>query len=283
MIAIAAMTAIAGMTAIAMTIAIAARRPRIADGERGTVMGFYEELARHYDEVFPASPAELGFVGGLIAGRRRLLDIGCGTGNKTEILARNVGETVAFDLDAGMIARAKASHAAANVEYRTLDMLRLREAFPPESFDSAVCLGNTLAHLSADGVHAFLGELAAVMSPGGVFVVQLVNYDRILEQGIDALPRIETDGATFVRRYRWRDGEMHFVTTLEAKETGERFDNDIVLNPIRRDELAAALAAASFGGVRWFGSYAGDEYRADNSFHLIAVGALSTRSGACPR
>lgn len=114
-------------------------------------MGFYKQLSSRYDEIFAVNPAEMRFAVSCLAGRRRLLDMGCGTGNKTEILAGDKDAVTAFVLDPGMIAQARRNHARANIDYRVLNMLEIGRAFPPAGFDSAACLGNTLVHLSDPG------------------------------------------------------------------------------------------------------------------------------------
>lgn len=231
-------------------------------------MTFYEQLSRYYDEVFPAGEAEMHFVRDMLAGCERILDIGCGTGNKTEILSEGA-RAVAFDADPGMIAAARRRHAAPNIRYLVLDMLEMNKAFAAGDFDAALCLGNTLAHLNREkDLPAFLGQAWGVLTEDGVFIAQILNYDRIVRQHITELPPLETANVRFERRYDWRDDNMHFVTDLDVKRDGEVFRNDIVLRPILKHELDDALTAAGFRRIEHYGSYAGTPYDAD-SFHLI--------------
>lgn len=233
-------------------------------------MGFYEQLSLYYDEIFPANAQELRFAAQLLEGRTRLLDMGCGTGNKTAVLAEGIREAEAFDSDPGMIAKAEAINARPNIRYRILDLMEVDRAFAPASFDAALCLGNTLVHLTQPGaIDAFLAKTAAILEPGGMFLLQILNYDDILDKKITTLPRIETDRASFSREYVWQGGIMHFVTELRIKESDQRLSNDIILVPLRRDALANGLAAAGFGIVEYYGNYTGEPY-IDSSFHLIA-------------
>lgn len=233
-------------------------------------MPFYEELSRYYDEIFTANAQEMRFVNGLLAEARSVLDIGCGTGNKTEHFAQPRRRVIGFDLDAGMIAQAREKHAGENIEYLVLDMMDMAGRFGAGGFDAVLCLGNTLAHLTEPGALAeMLGQTGRVLTKDGLFVTQILNYDRILDQGVTALPRIETPQVTFIRRYEWRDGDMHFLTDLRVAD-GENYHNDIVLRPLRQTELAEALNAAGFGRVEYYGGYDGAAYTAE-SFHLIAA------------
>lgn len=233
-------------------------------------MGFYEELSRHYDAVFPAKAGEMRFIDS-IAGGRRMLDVGCGTGNKTALLAKDGRTIAAIDLDPEMIETARRRHPAPGVEYRALDMMRIAGAFPGASFDSAICLGNTLAHIvEPEALRLFLESLRRVLAPAGVFATQILNYDRILDRGVSALPDIRADGVVFLRRYEWRGGAMRFVTSLAVDESGETYENDVILRPIRKAELADALATAGFERVDYYGGYDGSPLSGD-SFHLIAA------------
>ena len=234
-------------------------------------MGFYQELSRYYDEVFPVNDNEMRFVSTLLKGRVGLLDVGCGTGNKTVRLVRPGRKIVAVDLDADMIATAATANRRPDIDYRVADMLKLGEEFPPASFDAAVCLGNTLVHLTEPGgVETFLRDMAALLSPGGLFIVQILNYDRIIDDNVGTLPRLEGEHAVFTRSYDWREGRLHFVTELEVRESGEKYDNDIILRPLRKHDLDEILKEAGFTTMEHYGGYAGTPYAKD-SFHLIVA------------
>lgn len=231
-------------------------------------MPFYMQLSQYYDEVFPVGEDEMRFVGDLLSGRRRILDMGCGTGNKTAILAGDA-QTVGIDANAGMIDAATRQNARPNISYMVLNMLETAQAFAPGSFDAALCLGNTLAHLTGpDDLTAFLRQTRTVLEDGGECIAQILNYDRILDNGVTSLPVIDAKHVRFLRNYEWRDGVMHFVTDLEVKNGGT-YHNDIVLRPIRKRELADALEREGFSRIDYFGDYSGAPYGKD-SFHLIA-------------
>lgn len=231
-------------------------------------MAFYRQLSQYYDEVFPVGDEEMRFVGGFLKGRKRILDMGCGTGNKTVILAGDA-ETVGFDANPGMIDTAARDNAKPNIRYLVLDMLAMEKEFQPASFDAALCLGNTLAHLTRpNDLTEFLRQTRRVLEAGGECIFQILNYDRILDNNVSTLPLIDTKHVLFHRSYEWRSGAMHFVTELEVKDGGT-YHNDIVLHPIRKQELADALELTGFIRPEYFGSYAGEPYD-KHSFHLIA-------------
>ncbi|MDR2946447.1 MAG: class I SAM-dependent methyltransferase [Candidatus Adiutrix sp.] len=232
-------------------------------------MAFYQQISDYYDALFPADAEEMAFVRGLLPSGATALDIGCGTGNKTVFLAEGAAWVEGVDLDAAMIARAVADNARPNIRYRTLHMDGLGKTFAGQRFDAIVCLGNTLVHLpSPEGIQAFLADMAGLLAASGCVIVQILNYDRILDRDALELPVLETPHIRFTRAYR-RDGRLlRFLTALEDKTTGAVLRNDIPLYPLRMGELTAMLRGVGLGS-HYFGSYQGDAHTAD-SFVTIA-------------
>ncbi len=85
-------------------------------------MTFYQELSQYYDEIFALEPGEMDFLKRRLAGRTRLLDLGCGTGHKTELLAGEGREIVGLDLEPELIALARRHHAPPGLSYLVGDM-----------------------------------------------------------------------------------------------------------------------------------------------------------------
>lgn len=234
-------------------------------------MGFYEELSRWYDEIFPVSAAEMAFTAAQIAQARHVLDLGCGTGNKTVHLALADREITALDLDEGMIVRARQDNARPGITYTAMDMREAGSRFSPQSFDAMLCLGNTLVHLDGPmAIGAFFRSLHPLLVPGGPFLIQILNYDRILDTAAAHLPPLESDHVLFTRRYEAEGDRLHFITALTLKETGQTWENDVLLYPLRKVELRRCLQDAGFAEPAWHGSFAGGEHTPD-SFVTIAV------------
>jgi SAM-dependent methyltransferase len=168
-----------------------------------------------------------------------------------------------------MIARAASDNARPNIRYSTLHMSDLGETFSGQRFDAIVCLGNTLVHLpSPEQIRALLASIAELLTPNGCLILQILNYDRILDRDALELPTLQTPQITFTRTYK-RDGRLlRFLTVLEDKATGLVLRNDIPLYPLRAGELTAMLSAVGLG-VEYFGSYQGEAHT-DDSFVTIA-------------
>ena len=126
-------------------------------------------------------------------------------------------------------------------------------------FDGLFCIGNSLAHLlDMNDVMQALQGMYNVLQCGGVAILQIVNFDRILAAGDTQLPLIEREGLRFVRTYRPRSEErLVFDSVLEISENGKakRYENSVELRPIRRHDLEQWLHEAGFSTVRTYGDF----------------------------
>lgn len=222
-------------------------------------MSFYKTISDYYRDIFPLQPAQPAFVNEAFTdpANTTLLDVGCGPGDLSLELSSGFKHITGIDLDPVLLEIARSS-ARENVDFLTLDMLQMKKAFGSKKLDGVLCFGNTLVHLSnPEQISGFLYEAASILNPNGKLLLQLINYDRILDQGIKALPTIETDLCTFVRKYTY-DSSRHvvnFETILTIKDRGEKIQNSIPLYPLRQRELQSMLEIAGFSTISFFGSF----------------------------
>lgn len=236
---------------------------------KGIFMSLYKALSDYYDDVFAVSSTELDFVARLLPQNASLLDIGCGTGNKTVLFAPYTKNIVGIDPDANMIAKAHATHRGAHVEYRQGGMEDLKEMFAKESFSAITCLGNTLVHLSNEqSIQNVIKESYALLCEGGVFVAQILNYDYIMDKGITSLPVFEDEQVRFERTYDLDRIPIRFNTVILDKKQNRRVENSTPLIPLRRKTLEDFLYTAGFTDIQFYGSYGGDPLT-DTSLPLI--------------
>ena len=102
-------------------------------------------------------------------------DLGCGTGNASELLAPNVGRVVAVDQSIPMLKAARKRLAEfRNVEFRRGDLERI--PLPDRSVDAAVCV--LVLHHVEDPAGACT-EIARILKPGGTaLIVDMIEHDR---------------------------------------------------------------------------------------------------------
>lgn len=234
-------------------------------------MLFYQEMSKIYDDIFPLEPGSMDFFKSKLAGHTALLDIGCGTGNKTIEFKNTVQHLVGVDISPDMIDVAHKHHSAPNITYIHGDVLKLEKTVKPSSFDAAICLGNTLAHMNTPNkININLDAINRLLTPGGIFIIQILNYDRVVKQKITALPVLETDTVRFKREYKWEKDKIIFLTKLEYKQNGKTYENNAQLYPLLKSELTAALNRAGFTIPQYYGSFEGAPYTAE-SFITVAI------------
>jgi ubiquinone/menaquinone biosynthesis C-methylase UbiE len=141
--------------------------------------------SEHVDEFVgdPATArAELeGLLGRLGADPRGgiCVEVGCGPGRMTGVLAERFDRVVAVDVSEGMLERARSAVTAPNVDFRLVAGDRL-ETVEDAIADTLVCY-LVLQHLPERRVVlGYLGEFARVLSPGGSAFVQLP----VMEDGV---------------------------------------------------------------------------------------------------
>jgi glycine/sarcosine N-methyltransferase len=142
---------------------------------------------------------------------RRILDLGCGTGEHARFLADRGFDVVGVDASPGMIQAAIESGEQAGVRYVLGDLADVR-SLVEGTFGAAICLGNTLPHLHDDeAVSQFFKGLRGLLAPPGPFILQLLNYERIAATGQRSLP------LTFIPDAA---GEVIFLRLLEPQPDG---------------------------------------------------------------
>jgi SAM-dependent methyltransferase len=240
------------------------------------VTPFYDAVCAHYDDIFPTDGAQVRLVEGALAGAARVLEIGAATGNLAIPLAAHIREIVGIELSAAMvaIAEAKAAAAGSTARFLALDMRELGGAFAAAAFDGIVSVGNTIVHLRDEAeIAAVIGDASRLLAPGGRLLLQVINYQRILDGRIAELAPIDNAAIRFERRYAFArgDGRIDFDTVLTVKASGERLANSVPLFPIEPEALRRILAGAGFTVAAEHGSFRGDAFAPASAVQFVVV------------
>lgn len=144
------------------------------DTRSGETLAFYEAIAGRYDRVYAArgreASATLVAIVALLPPRARVLVLGVGTGRELGALLDAEHSPTGLDFSAQMLARA-----ARRARPVPLVLADFWEPLPfgAEAFDACLALHGTLAHAERAGdVTALAAELARVLRPGGLVVVE---------------------------------------------------------------------------------------------------------------
>lgn len=228
--------------------------PDPARGGETDLQSYWDRVSRQYapDDplaavCYPGAPAWLNrffarlqrrAVTRALAARRvqgsHAIDIGCGFGRWTRLLAEHGARAVGVDPTEAMLEAAR-SVSPPSIEYRGMSATALD--FPDESFDLVTCI-TVLQHLTPEEQEVAIREIARVLRPGGEAVVldlidlrdpgQIV-YPRSATAWIDCYRRhglslVRWEGQEFVpliRGFRWLAERVAGLIGLESRDQKE--------------------------------------------------------------
>lgn len=203
------------------------------------------------------------------APRALVLDLACGAGRHAAELERLGARVVGLDLSPSMLRRARLRVTGALVRG---DMRVL--PFRPASFALAVNLFTSFGYFRDDGEHRLvLKQVAAMLRPGGRFVLDYLNADHVRRTLRRTTEAIEA-GPTDVRvRRRFSEEGRYVVKEIELGAENRSFQERVRL--FTPAELEALLAEAGFRVDAAFGDYDGGPLGA-RATRTILIGTLAS-------
>ena len=252
-------------------------------------MQMYDQFSLDYDRFVNWNNRlsyELPFLERALAGRPRVLDAACGTGMHALALAQRGFAAAGADLSSGMIERARANAAEAGlaVDFHAAGFGELTSSFAPGSgkpeFDAVLCLGNSLPHAVGPGaLEAALIDFANCLKPGGLLLLQNRNFDAVTAgQQRWMEPQSHREGEREWLFFRFYDflasGLIQFNVATLTRDGDQPWRQQIttsLLRPLTRADLTAALPAAGFEHIEWFGGLGGEPFDAAASGNLVVL------------
>lgn len=213
---------------------------------------------------------------------KRLLDLGCGTGEHARYFADKGFEVVGVDVSETMLDRARDEDVPAAVQFLHGDLIHV-ESVVTGRFGGAVCLGNTLAHImEQETLTQLFRGVRAVLLPGAPLVIQVLNYERLAHTGQRCLPLTfiqDQDGESIFLRVMTHhdDGSVTFTPSLlryrqDAEPALEVItSHNVPLRGWKRAEMESALEEAGFASRELFGTMARVPYADHDSTDLVVV------------
>lgn len=204
----------------------------------------YSTFAWAYDFVVPQpggpAPAEIAR---LLAGRRRIVDAGCGTGRHAAALAEAGFDVTGIDASAELLEVAR--RRAPGVRFVVAD---LRTWQPGAPFDGALCRGVLNDFIADDDRQAALGSLARMLRAGGLLVADVreqagtrARYER------EPIVTRSAEGV-FFRSETHLDGDVMVVAeTISSADA--HAGHEFRMRPWTVEELDERAAAAGFTRV----------------------------------
>lgn len=196
--------------------------------------------------------------------RRRVLDVGCGPGLYCHELARHGYRTVGFDFSPAALAHAEREAAAEKLDCRffDLDLNRLGEASPAGQaaaaplaaagpFDAVTFWFGELHSFPEATVRRFLPRLAALLAPGGLFVLEYQPYALYLREDLQEWRACDSSAFSdrphlWLQEYHWDEGQQAEINVhwIIDAATGELSRYAQCSRAYRDRELVALFADA---------------------------------------
>lgn len=158
-----------------------------------------------------------------------VLDAGCGVGYGSAHLGQAARRVVGVDSSEEAIAYARGRYAAPNIEFAVGDLLELDQ--PDAAFD-VVCAFETIEHLTHH--EQFLGHVARVLRPGGVFLVSTPHAERTVEGPVNPYHAVELSRADFERLLRGHFAEVELYGQRRRQTARHRLAQRLDVLGLRR-------------------------------------------------
>jgi ubiquinone/menaquinone biosynthesis C-methylase UbiE len=167
----------------------------------GELAGYYAARAAEYDRVYekPERQADLAELRRIVPDYfqgRRVLEVACGTGYWTALLARGAASVVATDIGTEVmeIARSRKMPANAVVDFHLADAFDLSGV--PGDFDAAFA-GFWWSHVRREDLSTFLRGLHGRLQPEARV---MILDNRYVEGSSTPIDRVDSAGNSFQRR-----------------------------------------------------------------------------------
>jgi len=237
----------------------------------------YDEIASEYDKMISFESA--------VEKKKSLLknffnqdvkmvaEIGCGTGVDSIALSLNGLKVSAFDPSNKMLSVAKSNSKKMNTDVVFYNFSA--DSIPKEfdhKFDLVVSLGNTFANISEDKLNASLKRCYEILKPNGQFLIQVLNYKKILDEKQRIVSITENNHKFFIRFYNFYNEQIAFnILTFNKNNTSEHKLSTTRIYPYQLEKFQSALTKSGFTNIQFYGDLKLSEFISSESKDLVLL------------
>jgi SAM-dependent methyltransferase len=234
-----------------------------------SVQAFYDQLAADYHFIFvdwqravyQQAEALHHLIQTQAGNAQTLLDCTCGIGTQAIGLALQGYTVHATDLSPAAVERARreADSLKARLSFGVADLLNLSEGVSG-SFEVVLSCDNALAHfLTDEDMQCVLENMASKIASGGILLVSIRDYDRILqEKPRSTLPQVSdrADGRSIsFQVWDWSgDCRTYMLQHYTVKQNGTDWDTSCRVTQLRawrRAEITLLMREVGLVDIQW--------------------------------
>lgn len=211
-------------------------------------------------------------------GARTVLDAACGTGVHLRALAQLGFSVTGSDISPEMAAKAK--ERLKGISDAEVFTAGFTETALSEPSDAVLVIGNSLPNAGgADEVRQAIASLARSLAPGGVMVLHMLNYPKLIGEGggLRPLRRVLHEGREFLFLKMFEIHRDHVaLIVISIERDGEEYSQQVMrsrLFPMDLPWITDALAEAGLSVTGVFGGFSGTPYDEETSGDIL----LTTR------
>lgn len=198
-------------------------------------------------------------------------DIGCGSGIDS-ISISLIGNTISgYDISENMLnqARNNAQNYNCNIKFINKDLSQ--NITELNKVDFIVSMGNTIANIPNHRLDNLFQNINNLLNKNGIFVFQVVNYHKILNNKERILNITESDSDYYIRFYDFTNEDLNFnILKFDKSNTKKRELITTKLYPYLIEDFLPKLEKL-FNNVELFSGFSLKNFDINNSDDLIVI------------
>jgi glycine/sarcosine N-methyltransferase len=202
------------------------------------------------------------------------LDAGCGTGSTALALAQEGIRTTGIDISDNMIKKAGENaprRGISNIEFIASSFEDAGRQIN-RMFDAIFCLGNSLVHIQpGKTLDKSIQSFAKLLNPGGVLIIQLLNYDKIMKNRDRIIDIYREESNEFIRFYDFGENILNF-NILRIDWSREPVQHQLQTTrhyPYREYEIRKQLLKYGISIENIYGNIKMEDYHPETSPNLV--------------
>ena len=208
----------------------------------------YSVLAKYYDRFTQndcdyVSWSQYLYAAATKHSAKEIVDIACGTGKMTKLLAELGLKAIGIDSSAEML------NVARNKCKATFVQQDMRKLSLPHAVDMAICVNDGVNYLKPSELHVFFQRVADSLKSGAPFIFDVSSPYKLSNVLANNVFYLDDDGETLLWTNAIKGNSVEMNLTLfveDGKGKYSRFDERHVQYLHSYEQIVAALCAAGF-------------------------------------